>query len=65
VARLLVASQVILSLQLPFAVVPLVRYTSQRRIMGSFVNPRWLMTAAIIVAALLIGLNLAMLVRML
>jgi manganese transport protein len=65
VARLLVASQVILSLQLPFAVVPLVRYTSQRRIMGAFVNPRWLMAAAILVAALLIGLNLAMLVRML
>ena len=41
-AKLLVLSQVILSLQLPFAVVPLVQFTSNRKMMGAFVNPRWL-----------------------
>jgi manganese transport protein len=40
--RLLVLSQVILSLQLPFAVFPLIRFTGDRRIMGRFVNPWWL-----------------------
>ena len=39
-ARLLVLSQVILSLQLSFAVVPLVLFTSDRRKMGEFANPR-------------------------
>ncbi|HNC24008.1 MAG TPA: Nramp family divalent metal transporter, partial [Opitutaceae bacterium] len=40
-AKLLVFSQVVLSLQLPFAVVPLVLFTSQREKMGEFVNPTW------------------------
>ena len=40
-AKLLVLSQVILSLQLPFAVIPLVRFTSDREKMGPFVSPRW------------------------
>ncbi len=39
--RLLILSQVILSLQLPFAVFPLIRFTSDRRFMGRFVNPWW------------------------
>ena len=60
-ARLLVLSQVILSMQLPFAVVPLVRFTSDRAKMGSFVSPRWLATAAWAVAALIISLNLKLL----
>jgi manganese transport protein len=61
VARLLVLSQVILSLQLPFAIVPLIRYTSQRRQMGAFANPRWMTLCASLVALLIIALNLTML----
>ena len=61
--KLLVLSQVILSLQLPFAVVPLVRFTSNRTLMGRFVNPRWLVAAAWIISAVIIGLNLKLLVN--
>jgi manganese transport protein len=56
-ARLLILSQVILSLQLSFAVVPLVRFTSERRKMGDFVNGRLLSTAAWSVTAVIVGLN--------
>lgn len=56
--NLLILSQVILSLQLPFAVIPLVMFTSNRRIMGEFVNPRWLKVLAGGVATLIVGLNL-------
>ncbi|MBW4516207.1 MAG: Nramp family divalent metal transporter [Timaviella obliquedivisa GSE-PSE-MK23-08B] len=55
--QLLVLSQVILSLQLSFAVVPLVMFTSDRRIMGEFVNPSWLKTSAWGVAIVIMGLN--------
>jgi manganese transport protein len=54
---LLILSQVILSLQLSFAVVPLVYFTSQRRKMGSFVNSRPLAALAWTVAATIVGLN--------
>jgi manganese transport protein len=40
-ARLLILSQVILSLQLSFAVIPLVMFTGDKLKMGEFVNPRW------------------------
>jgi manganese transport protein len=56
-AKLLVLSQVILSLQLSFAVFPLVRFTSDRRKMGDFVNPWWLKGLAYTVAILIAGLN--------
>lgn len=56
-ARLLVLSQVILSLQLSFAVVPLVLFTGDRRKMGPFVNPPWLQALAWIVAAAIVLLN--------
>ena len=59
--KLLVLSQVVLSMQLPFAVVPLVTFTSDRTKMGKFVNPAWLKWAAWIIAALIIGLNLKLL----
>lgn len=59
--RLLVLSQVVLSLQLPFAVVPLVRFTSDRGLMGTFVNPRWLKFGAWVISAVIIGLNLKLL----
>jgi manganese transport protein len=54
---LLILSQVILSLQLSFAVVPLVRFTSQRSKMGHFVNGRLLAATAWTVAVAIIGLN--------
>jgi manganese transport protein len=54
---LLILSQVILSLQLSFAVVPLVYFTSQRKKMGEFVNSPVLMGAAWAVAVVIMGLN--------
>jgi manganese transport protein len=54
---LLILSQVILSLQLSFAVVPLVYFTSQRSKMGVFVNSRPLAAAAWLVAVIILGLN--------
>jgi manganese transport protein len=54
---LLVLSQVILSLQLPFAVIPLVSFTSDRRKMGDLVAPRWMQILAWIVAVIIAALN--------
>jgi manganese transport protein len=62
-SNLLVLSQVILSLQLPFAVIPLVMFTSDRRLMGEFVNPQWLKFMAWAVAILLVGLNSWLLIQ--
>jgi manganese transport protein len=56
-SELLVLSQVVLSLQLSFAVVPLVQFTSSRLRMGSFANPGWVRWLAWGVAAVIIGLN--------
>jgi manganese transport protein len=56
-SNLLIFSQVILSLQLSFAVVPLVMFTSDRRLMHEFVNPRWLTYLASAIALVIIGLN--------
>ena len=50
-------SQVILSLQLPFAVVPLVAFTSNRQKMGEFVNPQWVKGLAWVTAGVIISLN--------
>jgi manganese transport protein len=55
---LLILSQVVLSLQLPFAVVPLVLFTADRAKMGPLVAPRWITGLASAVALLIIGLNL-------
>jgi manganese transport protein len=60
-AKLLVLSQVILSFQLPFAVVPLVRFTSDPAMMGRFVNPTWLKAAAWLISAAIISLNVKLL----
>lgn len=57
-AQLLVLSQVILSLQLPFAVIPLVKFTSDRAKMGALVSPRWLTWIAWTMASLIVLLNL-------
>ena len=56
-AQLLILSQVILSLQLSFAVFPLVRFTSDRLKMGEFVNPLWLKVLAYLVAFAIAGFN--------
>ena len=55
--KLLIFSQVILSFQLPFAVVPLVMFTASRRKLGDLAAPRWLTGLAAVVAVLIIGLN--------
>lgn len=60
-SELLVFSQVVLSLQLPFAVVPLIQATRDRRIMGAHVNGRALTLAASLAAAVIIALNLKLL----
>jgi manganese transport protein len=57
VGNLLILSQVILSLQLSFAVVPLVYFTSQRSKMGEFVSSRWLALLAWVVTVGIVGLN--------
>jgi manganese transport protein len=56
-AKLLLLSQVILSLQLSFAVIPLVLFTSDRRKMGQFVSPRWLQALAWVTTAVIVLLN--------
>jgi len=56
-ARLLIFSQVILSMQLSFAVFPLVMFTSDRAKMGDFVNPRWVKVLAWITAVVIALLN--------
>ncbi len=56
-SNLLILSQVILSLQLSFAVVPLVIFTSDRRLMHEFVNPKWLTIVAWSIASVIMALN--------
>jgi len=53
---------VILSLQLPFAIVPLVMFTADRRKMGELVAPRWVTVCAVMIAAIIISLNVKLLV---
>ena len=54
---LIILSQVVLSLQLPFAVFPLVMFTSDRAKMGSFANPPWVKVLAWAVAVIIAVLN--------
>ncbi len=56
--HLLILSQVILSMQLPFAVIPLVHFTSDRRRMGAFTNPGWLKAIAWSTAGIIVALNI-------
>ena len=55
--KLLIFSQIVLSLQLPFAMIPLVQFTGDRRLMGVHVNPRWLKIAAAVSCVLIVSLN--------
>ncbi len=61
-AKLLILSQVVLSLQLPFAVVPLVMLTGSKAKMGEMVAPRWLTLLAGVIAAIIIVLNVKLIV---
>lgn len=63
VGNLLILSQVILSLQLSFAVVPLVWFTSDKRKMGKFVNSARIQVIAWMVTAVIIGLNVYLLIQ--
>ena len=56
--KLLIFSQVLLSLQLPFAVFPLVMFTNNSKLMGEFVNPLWLKLLSWSVALMIAGLNI-------
>jgi manganese transport protein len=58
---LLILSQVILSLQLPFAVFPLVSFTSDRSKMGDLVSPKWVQILAWIIAVIIAALNVYLL----
>ncbi|HLK56477.1 MAG TPA: Nramp family divalent metal transporter [Chthonomonadaceae bacterium] len=55
--KLLIFSQVVLSAQLSFAVIPLIQFTSDKRKMGPFVNGLWTKTIGWLMAALIAGLN--------
>jgi manganese transport protein len=57
-AKLLVLSQVVLSLQLSFAVIPLIAFTGDRKKMGEFTNPPWIKILAWTTAAIIVTLNL-------
>ena len=60
-AKLLVFSQVLLSMQLPFAVIPLVRFVTDREKMGRFVVAPWLASLAWVIAAIIVVLNVKLL----
>jgi manganese transport protein len=59
----LVISQVVLSFGIPFALIPLVWFTSQRSLMGALVNARATTVIAAMVAALIVSLNIFLLVQ--
>ncbi len=61
---LLILSQVVLSLQLPFALVPLLMFTGDRRRMGALVAPGWLMGAATVATVAIIAGDVLMLRQM-
>ena len=62
---LLVFSQVVLSMQLSFAIFPLMRFTSDAELMGEFANPRWVKIVGYSICTLIAGLNLSLLVDVL
>ena len=61
-AQLLLLSQVVLSLQLPFAIVPLVMFTANRRMMGGLPAPRWHIAACSVIALTVIALNVKLII---
>ena len=61
--RTLVISQVVLSFGIPFALIPLVMFTSKREVMGVLVNARVTVAAAVVVATLISVLNILLLAQ--
>jgi manganese transport protein len=61
IGSLLILSQVILSVQLSFAVVPLIMFTSDKKKMGTFVNSIWLIITSWVVAVIIMVLNIFLL----
>lgn len=59
----LVLSQVVLSFGIPFALVPLLRFTADRNLMGEHANRAWVRVVGWIIAAVIIGLNLYLLAQ--
>jgi manganese transport protein len=55
--QLLIVSQIVLSMQLPFAIVPLVMFTADRRKMGQFTSPTWLSTLAWVTSVVIVVMN--------
>lgn len=64
IGRLLVVSQVVLSLQLPFALVPLIAFTSSRKVMGRLANGMATTVGAWLLFAIICGANVALIVEM-
>lgn len=60
---LLIISQVVLSLQLPFAIIPLIHFTSDKKNMGSFANKIWVKALAWISAIIIVGLNINLVIE--
>ena len=58
---LLILSQVVLSFQLPFAIIPLIMFTADKRKMGTLTAPMWQTVLAVLAAALIIALNIKLL----
>jgi len=59
--RMLVLSQVVLSFQLPFAIIPLLLFTSDKGLMGAFTNKKWVLALGILCAIIIIALNIYLL----
>ena len=62
-SKTLILSQVVLSFGIPFALIPLVMFTRRRDVMGSLVNHRFTTAVAVVVAALISGLNIFLLAQ--
>ena len=61
--ELLVFSQVVLSLQLGFAIIPLIHFTSDKEKMGVFVNKRWVQVTAWVIALIIVSLNIQLVIN--
>ncbi|MEI8135385.1 MAG: Nramp family divalent metal transporter [bacterium] len=59
---LLILSQVVLSMQLSFAIIPLVHFTSEKKLMGEFTNTLWLRILAWLTTAIVLALNIKLIV---
>lgn len=62
-AKLLIFSQVVLSMQLPFAIIPLVFSTSDKKTMGKFANSPWLKTVSWVIAGVISVLNVYLIIK--